>query len=185
MERFKKDLGRISIGEIVQKHITSGSCYVLEEGKYFDLKNQVATHFKIHPTEVIMVGSGKLGFSIVHEKRYRPFGDTSDLDLAIISPDLFDTIWRLVYEYRNQGGYWDGERVFKDYLFRGWIRPDKLPPSDLFEIGKNWWDFFRNLTKTNAFGPYKISAGLYRSWYFLESYQSICTNGCLSNLEVT
>lgn len=132
-----------------------------------------------------MVGSGKLGFSIVNSKRYRPFSDTSDIDVAIISPILFDAIWHNVYDYSFSGGYWPEEKAFKEYLFRGWIRPDKLPPSHKFALCKDWWDFFRSITSTGRYGPYKISAGLYRNWHFLETYLSVCINECLVEMDAS
>jgi hypothetical protein len=183
IERFKADLPRLPISSIVRKHITFGDSYILDPDDYFDLKAEVAEHFEIHPSEVIVVGSGKLGFSIVNEKRYRHFGEGSDLDVAIISPDLFEKIWQSVYDYRNEVGYWARENEFKNYLFRGWIRPDMLPPSSKFSLCKDWWDFFRSLAVQRKYGPYKIAAGLYRSWHFLENYQSICVMGCASGLE--
>ena len=165
--------------------MTFGDCYVLKDDAYFDLKMEIADHFKVHPNEVLMVGSGKLGFSIVNSKRYRPFGDTSDIDMAIISPTRFDSIWHSVYEYSFSGGYWPDEKSFKEYLFRGWIRPDKLPPSKRFAVCEDWWDFFRGLTYRGSYGPYKIAAGLYRSWDFLESYLGVCINECRSDLEAS
>ncbi len=183
IERFRADLPKMTVENIVRRHITFGDSFVLQEDKYYELKFDISTHFGIHPSEVIVVGSGKLGFSIVPRKRYRPFGDTSDVDVAIISSTLFDKLWLSVFEYRNEVGYWPKETEFKDYLFRGWIRPDKLPPSNKFIIGKDWWEFFRSLTAQGKYGQYKISAGLYRSWQFLEHYQSICVQECMSVME--
>ena len=69
------------------------------------------------------------------------------------------------------------EPNFNSYLARGWIRPDLLPPARRFSAAKDWWDFFRELTKT-VHSDYKISGALYREWYFLERYQGICVTRC-------
>lgn len=175
---FKADLPLLGAGEIVRRHILHGGCSVIDDPHYHRLKEEVAGHFGIHPNEVLAVGSAKLGFSIKQTRRYQPFGDTSDLDLVLISPTLFDQIWDEVFRYHQEVGYWPAERDFCHYLFRGWIRPDKLPPAAQFELAKDWWDFFRKLTSSGAFGPYKISAGLYRSWKFLEAYQCVCVREC-------
>ncbi len=95
----------LPVATLVQKHITYGSCYILDSSTYFQLKSHVASKFGVHPNEVLVVGSGKLGFSIVHEKRYRPFGDSPDIDVTIISPDLFDKVWIEVFDYWRAGGY--------------------------------------------------------------------------------
>jgi hypothetical protein len=186
--KFKSDLGIFDTSTIVRKHIIFGDCYILDEEMYFGLKSKVANFFKIHPSEVLIVGSAKLGFSIARNKRYQPFGDQSDIDVAIISEVLFNNIWQLVFDFwedmENTDSivYWAKENHFKEFLFRGWIRPDKLPPASKFELSKRWWDFFRTLTNEGTYGPYKISAGLYKSWYYLEKYQSICVKECKLDL---
>ena len=61
-------------------------------------------------------------------------------------------------------------------MFRGWIRPDLLPP--VLAQGKRWWEFFRGLTAEGTFGSFQIRAGLYKSWHYLDSYHSICIDEC-------
>ena len=183
MNSFKTDLTEHPVSVMVQKYITYGDCYVLNQAKYFELKSKIATEFDLHPSQVLIVGSAKLGFSIVEGKRYRPFGDTSDIDVAIVSPILFDAMWTDVFDYWRMGGYWPELDKFRKYLFRGWLRPDKLPPEKTFERGRKWWEFFRILSSSQAFGPFAIKAGLYKAWYFLESYQSQCVGECRQETE--
>ncbi|MFP3398702.1 hypothetical protein SB749_20460, partial [Brevibacterium sp. SIMBA_078] len=78
--------------------------------------------------------SAKVGFSLAPDKRYREFGDSSDLDVAIISPVLFDRVWHSVLDYKNSRQYWPKKNEFKHHFFDGWIRPDKLPPSKKFSF---------------------------------------------------
>ena len=161
---------------MVQKHITLGDSYVLSRDQYFQLKHQVSEQFKLHPSQVVVVGSGKLGFSIAPQKRYRHFGDESDLDVAIVSDDLFHALWQEAFDYWSNRGLWTRETDFKDYLFRGWLRPDCLPPS--IQAAKKWFEYFRELTASQQFGPYKISAGVYKSWLYLERYQGRAISQC-------
>lgn len=173
--------------QVVQKHVLSGPCYVLNEDAHYELKYAIAAEFGINPNDIFIVGSAKLGFSIASNKRYRPFGDQSDIDVAIVSNTLFDSVWQKVFEYWDRPGkdvYWYQSSDFMAYLFRGWIRPDKLPPARDFPYQLQWFRFFQYLTSTGKFGPYKISAGLYRSLYFLERYQCICTRQCQESLSV-
>lgn len=178
IQRFRSDLCCLTIDEVVQKHITYGASYALNQDQYFELKAVVARKFGLHHSEVLLVGSGKLGFSIVDGKRYRHFGDLSDLDLAIISPVLFDATWLDAFDFWRGKNFWPEFEAFKDYLFRGWLRPDKLPPQTTFKRSWDWWEFFRELTVSQRFGPYRIRAGLYRSWHFLETYQTTCVAQC-------
>jgi hypothetical protein len=74
IRRFQSELRVRNARDICRRFLTFGSCRQLAEEAYFNLKAAVAEKFEIHPNEVIVVGSTKLGFSIVPEKRYRPFG---------------------------------------------------------------------------------------------------------------
>jgi hypothetical protein len=89
IKKFKDDL-HLGTKQLVQKYVTTGTSSVLDEDLLFLLKKDVSDFLKIHPSEVILVGSAKVGFSLAPDKRYRAFGDKSDLDIAIISHNLFD-----------------------------------------------------------------------------------------------
>lgn len=184
IQEFKSELKLKKDVDVVRKFITSGDSFVLDSDKYLDLKGSIADHFDIHPNEVLIVGSGKLGFSISEnlrkgKKRYRGFGEESDIDVAIISPTLFDDIWKLLYDYIEDKGYWNKQQEFTTYHFQGWMRPDMLPTSPKFDFTQNqWWDFFNEMTSSNKFGPYKIRGGLYRNWHFLEKYQLKSISEC-------
>jgi hypothetical protein len=179
LDRFKADLTSCSVSKIVRKVLTSTDSYILTNDLYYDLKEQVAEHFNIHPSVVLMVGSGRLGFSLAPEKRYRFFCNESDIDMTIVSAELFDRVWELVVEYQ---GDWPERRAFQHYLFNGWIRPDKLPQAGSFDFTAEWWNFFKALTSCGKYGEYKITAGIYRSWYFIEKYQGIRVKECQDEL---
>lgn len=125
-----------------------------------------------------MVGSCKLGFSIAPNKRYRHFGESSDVDIVVVSESLFDNLWEKLHYYADHGGYWERLQEFKNYLFNGWIRPDKLPPSNSFEMASEWWEFFNELSRSGAYSSFKVRGAIYKNWYFLESYQLRSVSAC-------
>lgn len=178
IQRFRQDVESYDDTFVVQRHITFGESYILADDQYFELKREVSVQLNIHPNQVVVVGSAKLGFSIAPQKRYRHFGNYSDLDLAIVSNDLFDSYWLRVFEYRENSGNWAKENLFKGYLFRGWVRPDCLPAT--MSLRSEWFEYFRNLTATGRYGPYTINAGIYQSWAFLEKYQARAVAQCRS-----
>jgi len=151
---------------------------LLSDDAYFALRSTIARKYDVHPNDVLVVGSAKLGFSIAPRKQYRPFCDESDVDVVIVSEGLFSTIWQRVHQYEDSGGYWEGGPAFKEYLFNGWIRPDKFPRAKAFEICYEWWEFFKALAASGDYTPYKIRAALYKNWYFLESYQMRAVSAC-------
>ncbi len=183
LNQFKTDLNQYTSIQIVRKHIISGDCFILSQDQYFNLRSEVAEHFGLHPNEVFVVGSAKLGFSVAPNNRYREFCDESDIDIAMVSSMLFEQFWQDVFNYQDEGSFWPEYNRFVHYLFRGWIRPDKLPPSSMFRLRETWWNFFQSVTRSGRYGDYRIRGGLYRSYFFLENYQKISIQGCINNLE--
>lgn len=175
---FKEDLSALSSSQIVQKRIIFGECAIIQSNAYYQLREKVGLKFNVHPNEVIVVGSAKLGFSIAPHKRYLPFGDKSDIDVAIVSSILFDNFWKSVYLLWKEKVLWETETDFKKYLFQGWIRPDKLPNTKSLAITAEWWDFFRILTTSGDFGPYKIRGAIYKDYDFLQGYQNFAVQYC-------
>ena len=180
LNAFDEDLDVLSPVQIVRKHILHGECCILSPHEYFTLRSEIAKFFGLHPNQVLVVGSAKLGFSIVPCKPYRPFCDESDIDVALVSSTLFDKTWEDVFRYRDEVGYWPQFKEFSSYLFRGWIRPDKVPRSKIFSFGKEWWEFFRRMARDGMYGDYNIRGALYKSHFYLENYQKICVQQCIA-----
>ncbi len=189
LNEFKEDLKKFSAIQVVRKHIIFGECCELSQQDYFDLRSIVAKKFGLHPNQVLVVGSAKLGFSIVPKKRFRPFSrNRSDIDVALVSSKLFEQVNEDIYNYKQEAGDWPKYCTFTDYLFQGWIRPDMFPRSPVFPFGKKWWDFFRGLENSRKYGDNKIHGGLYKSYFFIENYQHDCVQQCkdaasISNME--
>lgn len=178
IDAFKGHLKTTENFEMVQRFITSGECFLLDSESYFELKSLVASQFELHHSQVLITGSAKLGFSIAPTKRFRHFRDESHIDVAIIPQYFFNAVWKEVFDYWNNGGFWDKQYRFYSYLFRGWLRPDMVPVMNNSKFQDPWWEFFRELTNGGKFGQYKLSAGLYKSWDFLEEYQANAVNAC-------
>lgn len=172
---FRRDLSLLEPIRIVQKHITFGEAQVLSRQQHFELRTRIATHFAIHPHEVIIVGSAKLGFSVKPSRRYGYFADTSDIDVAIVSETLFCREWSSLRSFVDSGGYWENQKRFQSKFFDGWIRPDLLP-GDSHTPARTWWTFFRELT--SQLGTYKVNAGIYHDWHCLERYQTRAVAEC-------
>jgi len=174
---FKGDLPKLTNSEMVNKYYLSGASYALNDTYHHKLREEVATYFNLAFTDVFIVGSAKLGFSIKPERRFMPFGDESDVDVTIISKDLFEKVWHEIHIFQKNGGYWD-LAPFKNYHFQGWMRPDKLPRLRSFRFTSKWWDFFNSFSQDGRCGPYRIRGGLYYSRFFFDSYQQICLDQC-------
>ena len=135
---------------------------------YFQLKEEISEHFKIQQTQIFVVGSAKLGFSIAPRKLFKHIDEDSDVDVAIICDSLFDHFWKETYKYNIEITSRNEEedrqfRAFVDYLYKGWVRPDYLP----YNMKREWFEFFKEL-----YGKYdrKIAAGIYRDNDFFMNY---------------
>jgi hypothetical protein len=183
IETFRNGLSRWSSVEIVQRFVTVGDPAVLSPEQHAELKQRVALHFSIHPTNIFIVGSAKLGFSIAPGKRWREFGEASDVDVAIVSDVLYTRIWHEISSLLTRDPFirWPRKAKYAEYQLHGWMRPDLLPPSEALPRADEWFRFFRQLTAEGCCGPYKISAGLYYDMYFLEEYQSRAVDLCVAD----
>ena len=112
-----------------------------------------------------------------------PFGDTSDIDVTIISSDLFLILWREALAFAEERGDWAKIDAFRAYLMRGWIRPDKLPTDSEFKSSHKWFDFFRGLQQSGKYGRYPIRAGVYFDEYFWEAYARSSLEKCRDAIE--
>jgi len=178
VDEFKNKLRDKSISdlEIVQGCITHGPAFVFQgdEEKYFKLKKTIAQRFELNPQSVIMIGSAKLGFSISPLKLWKPFNDDSDIDMVIISPEVFDKFWKELYDFNieltdrseeEDKQYHD----FLSYFFKGWLRPDMFPFS--YSGRTEWFEFFKSISYGN-YGDHKISGAIFRNHDFYECYHS-------------
>lgn len=180
VDGFKSDLKRLSPEEMYHRYVLTGSCASLEDGVSHEIRSDIARKFSVEYNNVIIVGSANLGFSIKPKKRYIEFGDESDVDVAIVCPQLFERVWHEVYLYDKSGAYWEKKGAFRKYLSKGWIRPDILPTSEVFTFSNEWWEYFRLLHVDRC--PYKVTGGIYHSQFFLRQYQTICIEQCKAEI---
>ena len=164
---------------IVERFLLHGHCYALDESAHYEIMRRIAQEFGINVSqEMFIVGSAKLGFSISPTQRWKHFDDESDVDIAIVSHQLFQAVWHEVYDYTLSGAYWPDRNKFQKKFLQGWIRPDLLPNSPTFDFVERWWDFFRSLKAEQLAGPYKIAAALYHDLEFLKKYQASAVAAC-------
>lgn len=167
---------------VVRERILHGATYAIDEEQHFDLKRRIAGELGTDMnTEVFVVGSAKLGFSIAPRKRYVKFNDHSDIDVAIVSHALYQRVWHEAHEYSLSGADWTNRERFERYLAWGWIRPDQLPRSESFTFSNAWFEFFRDLQRRRVAGPFKVAAAIYHDMSFLIQYQrssvALCREG--------
>lgn len=188
LTEFQSDLKQPA-AEVVQKHILTGAPAALTPDAYFLLRKRVADKFRVQAVEVLLVGSCRLGFSVVDKPklgrpRYSPMRPDSDLDLVVVSTAAFDQLWQELFHYEagNRGYAVTPEAVkCRDNLFRGWIDPQGLPPVKQFARTRDWVQLFEQIGRDREYGNRRASARLYRSWDRLAAYQQVAVEQCKHN----
>ena len=196
---FKEDVLKLykdNLIDVVRKNLINGSSYFFEhqniqDDEYF-IKKDLSDSLNIHPNNILIVGSAKLGFSIKPEKnrieyKFNTFRfeevdgkEESDIDIAIINSNLFEKKLQILYEYIV--GYNDSKinELFNDcskarkppcfygfsrYILMGWLRPDQMP------IGFNLFQDIEEIqSKYRKKYNIKINVGIYKSWFYFENY---------------
>src|ERR1700733_794891 len=92
IEDFKSLILRLGNHHILARvFLLDGTPFVFSKSpmKYIIFKEQVASEFNLGSQDVCIVGSARLGFSPSGHKFGRPFAETSDVDVVLISEPLF------------------------------------------------------------------------------------------------
>jgi predicted nucleotidyltransferase len=184
MEGFLHKLKQLDTEEQIldfcRKSVLHGTPWILKgrDDDYYDFRNRIATKFNISFHEIYITGSAKLGFSPYKKTE---FSYESDVDVAIVSSQLFDEIMESIRGYqmklresRLAVSEWEIKKYHKflEYGAIGWMRPDHLPHSFLVKkLKDDWFDFFASISygKTEI-GNYKVNAGVFKTYQYLEHY---------------
>lgn len=184
MQEFLDELGVIAqddqLLDFCRRRMLHGTPKIFDgrESDFYSFRKRIAEKFGVHYNEVIITGSAKLGFSPF---KMRPFDFDSDIDVAIVSPELFDRVMDYIHEYQlelRENRKVVSERELKayhsflEYGAMGWMRPDLLPTSfRVRELKDEWFDFFQSISfGASEVGNYKVSAGVFKSNNHLERY---------------
>ncbi|MGY3896604.1 hypothetical protein [Aeromonas enterica] len=184
LDDFNSELGRKTeedaMLDFCRKHVLHGTPYVfnMRDEDFYEFRKKIANKFNIPFHEVYITGSAKLGFSPFKNKI---FDYDSDIDVALVSPTLFDTLMKDIAKYQMmirqnrrvvQEKELDTYHSFLEYVALGWIRPDKLPISfQMRAIKDDWFDFFRSISNGKSeVGNYPVNAGVFKSHQHLEDY---------------
>ena len=194
IEDIKNDLKNNTAKQFYTKHIIRSNNWYFEE--YLkkspdevlklsdDYRLIISDNLKVSFNSVMMVGSGKLGYSlspaIFGEERtsklFLPFNDDekirkiSDIDIAIISSDIFHQYWNLFrhsYKSRYSSTY---THIYQE-LYRGYINERNI--LEVEGCRKEWNKtaaISKNKLHSDLYFKHDIQYRIYRSWEDFEDY---------------
>ena len=170
---------------LAQLWLSEGLPYAFREcpAVYESVRSWLSAMLSVHAKEIGIVGSARLGASLVPNKLGRKFSDTSDLDLFIISKDLFEKLreefcqWSRAFESGEvvagnptEARYWrdNNKRVPKN-IRAGFLDSKFIPNHESYPVTKSIAESMFLLpgklkcTRDEP-NPKRASVRCYRSW---------------------
>jgi hypothetical protein len=191
-EEFRALIESSELESVVRDHLIGGIPWYFRDDKllYARFSDHFVAGLGVVADEVRVIGSARTGFSLSPDAFPRPFHDGSDLDVAVVSPVLFDAAWLSLVRWGHPRRFtlpeierqWLVER--KDEIFWGWLRPETLTfrglrfPRDLRvvrDVKTAWFTTFRSVGAAfpgTDLATREVSGRLYRSWEHLVRYQA-------------
>jgi len=195
VHELKAQLRSADLEEFVDKVILTGDSPFFSSDQIRHVSKTLASKYSIEmdSMQIRVVGSAKLGYGLFKKRTktgdylaaFRPFRPESDIDLAIISPRLYEVIWDELSIHANNSPWmpWDSGRL-GDYMVYGWLRPDHFPKYARLRRCDDWWDVFSALSSDSRLGRRTIRGALYHSLDHLRRYQIRGLNQCRADLEI-
>lgn len=165
---------------LVREFITFGNVAVLDDMTYTHIREHAGAALGVHPIQsVYIIGSAKLGFSIKPSRRYGFFSDESDLDVAIVSAQIYEQLWSEARRFVRDGGLWEGDprNHFKNDHVNAVIKPYVMPDSDLVPTKRVLFDLGSDLQRVGG-SPYPVTVAVWHSMEALEEYQLRAVRQC-------
>jgi hypothetical protein len=175
-DEFERIIQEKPIPEFVQEYLFDGVPYCFKDNPniFNTFRQTICSKFNIHPQNLTIVGSAKIGFSLSPDKYGRPFSDASDIDVVLVSEELFQDLWLKLIEFKKTTVYrlnkYHQNRFYElqAILFYGSIRLDMI--SSDFPFAREWWEFFNILSTDKRFGPRQVRAMIFKSWRHVSYY---------------
>lgn len=194
LDEIKNDLRELTSKQFYIKHIIRSDNWYLQNylGKNPDEAIRLLDDYRLIISEnmgvsmnsIMIVGSGKIGYSLsppdsVHPentKLFEPFNDdelvrkVSDLDIAIISNDIFQKYWGLFRKSFRMKYNTTYSHVYQE-LYRGYINERNIMEVDGCRVE---WNKTASISKKRIHDElyfiHDISFRVYRSWEDFEDY---------------
>lgn len=183
VDDIEKDLKKLSVKEFYMKYLIRSENWYFEKilgiqekdiiKTIDDFKLIVSDSMNVSFNSIAMVGSGKVGYSLSPKKFLKPFSidnNASDIDIAIISSELFNYFWKL---FRKS--YTVTQDKLYQYISRGIYR-GYISDSDLIQVKncRTEWVKYSSPAKKELQGKlyfqHEIHFRIYRDWNDMEEY---------------
>lgn len=180
IEAFKTALMQHDSSYIYRKYLLGHDVWYFREKlklkeyahEYDDFKIYMSQKLGIHINNIAIVGSAKLGFSITprKEKAFSTFSEESDIDIVVVSSDIFRSSW-LAYLELSEKKKIAGYSGVKNNIFRRFVSLKNVDSSNRFF--HEWLSKMEPCQKDLQIiysVPNEINYRVYDSWEDVERY---------------
>lgn len=188
-DNIKDDLINTDVNQFYMKYIIKSNNWYFTEyqntspseliDKMDSFKEIISNSFEVSFHSAQIVGSAKLGISLSPDKPFKRFvahttnkyEKESDIDIAIISSNLFQDIWEKLREGKKQYLIPKYNKIASS-IFLGYINDDDFKNLDFMR--KEWEEKIShsNIKLQNDISIlHPISYRIYRNWEDLQDYQ--------------
>lgn len=145
-------------------------------GVWITWKTTLAHGLEVDPYDIVLTGSGAVGYSLNPRKGYKPFDNQSDIDCGVISQHHFEIAWRYLRQLRPD---WlslppltRGALVIhqKKYVFSGTIATDRILA--LLPFGSRWQSALDAMGKIPPTNSRDVKLRIYKDYDSLRHYQA-------------
>ncbi len=137
--------------------------------KYNEFLIYIAKKFHVSTKEVGIIGSGKYGFSLNPRKNFKIYDEESDIDMVIISLDLFNKFWEILFinfmlkdDLREFAFNKSFETIFKRFV--DVKLSDKILASEFYSKWLEETNSYKIDLQSDYDFPSEIGYRIYRSW---------------------
>lgn len=139
-------------------------------------KEKLSAHLEIDPYEIVLTGSGAIGYSLNPKNNYKAFHKGSDIDVGVISLHHFELAWRYLRKTRPE---WLSlparthralQAHRKNYVFSGTIATDIILP--LLPFGRSWQGGLDDMAAREPTKGRDVKLRIYRDYEALRAYQA-------------
>lgn len=188
LDSIKRDISDLDCRQFYLQHIVRSDNWYFENILNYpaseiskisdDFRMMISESMGISFNSIMIVGSGKIGYSLSPtEKLFSPFcvkGENgrkvSDIDVAIISSDLYLKFWNLFrksYASKYNSTY---KKIYNE-IYRGYINEKNIQEVD--ECRKEWLQISsesKKILSDKLFIKHEITYRIYRNWEDFEEY---------------
>lgn len=177
IDAFREAILTLAPSEFISRYVFEPVPFAFngENDAWLHWKTSLAKKLDVDPREIILAGSGALGFSLNPKKSFRPYGDHSDIDVGVISRHHFDVAWWTIRRYNPLLGSHSApqKKAFKQhrsrYVFDGSIATDQILP--LLPFGPEWKKALDEMSDYEHTSKREVKLRIYRDFESLRSYQ--------------